>query len=75
MCATHFVQDVQLQGLKPNSLSFLFGPTKVVPWYKAKTQQPIELLSLNTIRWVPRYVETPLEVGFRVTVSTPGWPG
>jgi len=29
--ATHFVNDVPLQGLKPNSLSFLYGPTKVVP--------------------------------------------
>jgi len=25
------VQDVPVQGLKPNSLSFLYGPTKVVP--------------------------------------------
>jgi hypothetical protein len=27
----HFVEDESLQGLKPNSLSFLYGPTKVVP--------------------------------------------
>jgi hypothetical protein len=27
----HFVQDAPWQGLKPNSLSILYGPTKVVP--------------------------------------------
>jgi len=27
----HFVQDAPWQGLKPNSLSVLCGPTKVVP--------------------------------------------
>jgi hypothetical protein len=27
----HFVQDAPWQGLKPNSLSVLYGPTKVVP--------------------------------------------
>jgi len=29
--AMHFVQDVPLQGPRPNSISFLCGPTKVVP--------------------------------------------
>jgi hypothetical protein len=27
----HFVQDAPWQGLKPNSLSVLYGPTLVVP--------------------------------------------
>jgi hypothetical protein len=27
----HFGQDTPWQGLKPNSLSLLYGPTKVVP--------------------------------------------
>jgi hypothetical protein len=42
----HFVEDESLQGLKPNSLSFLYGPTKVV-LNKAKTQHRIELLLLK----------------------------
>ena len=36
-----------MQGLKPNSLCSLDGPTKVVPCYKAETQHPVELLLLK----------------------------
>jgi len=30
-----YVRDTPQQGLKPNSLLIFYGPTKVVPWYKA----------------------------------------
>jgi hypothetical protein len=33
----HFVKHAPSQGLKPNPLSILYGPTKVVPCYKTKT--------------------------------------
>ena len=35
----HFAWDVRWRGLKPNLLQFVYGPTKVVPRYKTKTQR------------------------------------